>query len=72
MDDATIAAIATPQGRGGIGIVKISGNSALPIATAIFRKKEARKFLPGPLTICITVIFLPMTAGSWMKCFLPL
>ena len=33
----TIAAIATPSGRGGIGIIKISGARSLPIASAIFR-----------------------------------
>jgi tRNA modification GTPase len=36
MENSTIAAIATPGGRGGIGIIKISGSRALPIAAAIF------------------------------------
>jgi tRNA modification GTPase len=36
MDHSTIAAIATPGGRGGIGIIKISGAKAVSIATAIF------------------------------------
>ncbi|MEE4261620.1 MAG: tRNA uridine-5-carboxymethylaminomethyl(34) synthesis GTPase MnmE [Desulfobacteraceae bacterium] len=36
MDPPTIAAIATPGGRGGIGIIKISGSRAVLIATAIF------------------------------------
>jgi tRNA modification GTPase len=36
MDNSTIAAIATPGGRGGIGIIKISGTRALSIASAIF------------------------------------
>jgi tRNA modification GTPase len=36
MENSTIAAIATPGGRGGIGIIKISGPKALPIAAAIF------------------------------------
>lgn len=44
IDNDTIAAIATPQGRGGIGIVKISGTLALPMATAIFRKKGSAEF----------------------------
>ncbi len=38
MGNSTIAAIATPVGKGGIGIIKISGNAAIPIATSIFRK----------------------------------
>ena len=36
MENSTIAAIATPGGRGGIGIIKISGSRALSIAEAIF------------------------------------
>ena len=36
MENSTIAAIATPGGRGGIGIIKISGSKALPIAAALF------------------------------------
>ncbi|MBW1692841.1 MAG: tRNA uridine-5-carboxymethylaminomethyl(34) synthesis GTPase MnmE [Deltaproteobacteria bacterium] len=38
MNNDTIAAIATPIGRGGIGIIKISGDHALFIAESIFRK----------------------------------
>jgi tRNA modification GTPase len=36
MDNSTIAAIATPGGRGGIGIIKISGPEAISIIKAIF------------------------------------
>ncbi|HBG07503.1 MAG: tRNA uridine-5-carboxymethylaminomethyl(34) synthesis GTPase MnmE [Geobacteraceae bacterium GWC2_58_44] len=35
----TIAAISTPVGEGGIGIVRISGAASLPIARSIFRAK---------------------------------
>ena len=42
MDNSTIAAIATPGGRGGIGIIKISGSEAVVIATAIFSPAEQR------------------------------
>lgn len=38
MDASTIAAIATPLGSGGIGIIKISGPRAIDIVTRIFRK----------------------------------
>ncbi len=38
MKQDTIAAIATPVGSGGIGIIKISGRDALSIAAAIFQK----------------------------------
>lgn len=37
MAEDTIAAIATPVGSGGIGIIKISGHQALSIAAALFR-----------------------------------
>lgn len=37
MDRSTIAAIATPIGSAGIGIIRISGNDALAIAASIFR-----------------------------------
>jgi tRNA modification GTPase len=40
MESETIAAIATPIGRGGIGIIKISGPDAFNIADAIFRTKK--------------------------------
>ncbi|MBQ4603737.1 MAG: tRNA uridine-5-carboxymethylaminomethyl(34) synthesis GTPase MnmE [Clostridia bacterium] len=37
MENRTIAAIATPNAPGGIGIVRISGDNALEIASRIFR-----------------------------------
>ena len=41
----TIAAISTPIGKAGIGIVKISGPLSLPIAKKIFRpKRDIREF----------------------------
>jgi len=40
-NSSTIAAIATPIGSGGIGIVKISGKDSLPIAAAIFRRSSS-------------------------------
>jgi tRNA modification GTPase len=41
MEASTIAAIATPPGNGGIGIVKISGSCAIGIARSIFRPASA-------------------------------
>jgi tRNA modification GTPase len=38
--DDTIIAISTPPGFGGIGIVRLSGDKALPIAKKIFRPKK--------------------------------
>lgn len=44
----TIAAIATPPGDGGVGIIRISGSGALPIADDVFRpaKKSFSGFRP--------------------------
>jgi tRNA modification GTPase len=40
MYEDTIAAIATPPGEGGIGIVRVSGPQAMAIAKKIFRAKN--------------------------------
>ena len=40
----TIAAISTPVGEGGIGIVRISGPEALPIAERIFLRRTSGGF----------------------------
>jgi tRNA modification GTPase len=53
----TIAAISTPMGRGGIGIVRLSGKDALKIADKLFRspknkrlaKTESHKILYGSI-----------------------
>ena len=42
MNNSTITAVATPPGRGGIGIIKISGKEALSIAESIFVKKQRK------------------------------
>jgi len=41
MNDSTIAAVATPTGTGGIGIIKLSGQNALSIASHIFRRSHS-------------------------------
>lgn len=41
MDNATIVAIATPAGRGGIGIIKLSGPESIQIAKKIFRPAKS-------------------------------
>ncbi|HBG01704.1 MAG TPA: tRNA uridine-5-carboxymethylaminomethyl(34) synthesis GTPase MnmE [Firmicutes bacterium] len=43
MIESTIAAVATPLGEGGIGIVRLSGPEALRIADQIFRGKKGEK-----------------------------
>jgi tRNA modification GTPase len=42
-NEATICAISTPIGEGGIGIVRISGRDAIPIADKIFFSKKNKK-----------------------------
>jgi len=45
----TITAISTPHGRGGISIIRLSGNDAIDIAKKIFRQKKELKtgyFIP--------------------------
>lgn len=39
--EATIAAISTPPGAGGIGIIRISGDQALSLLKAIFQPKDS-------------------------------
>ncbi len=46
MEPSTIAAIATPVGRGGIGIVKISGPEAVASAAALFRPSKSGSPFP--------------------------
>ncbi len=45
----TIAAIATPYGSGGIGIIRISGPEAMDIAAQIFSRTRTGKAAPGHL-----------------------
>jgi len=49
-DGATIAAIATPPGPGGIGIIRISGPEAKAILTRLFRPLKARPTVSHQLT----------------------
>ena len=43
MQNRTIAAISTPLGEGGIGIIRISGENALQVADKIFRAKSGKR-----------------------------
>lgn len=40
--DETIAAIATPLGEGGLGVIRVSGPQAVPIVRAVFRDRRGR------------------------------
>lgn len=43
MYSSTIAAISTPYGRGGVALLRLSGEEAIPIAERVFRPKGKRK-----------------------------
>lgn len=43
----TIAAIATPPGIGGVGIIRVSGEQALALGAKLFRPKGKAAFSPG-------------------------
>jgi tRNA modification GTPase len=47
MDNSTIVAIATPVGRGGIGIIKLSGPASISIAKTIFRPASSGQGFSG-------------------------
>ncbi len=40
--DDTICAVATPMGEGGVGIVRVSGTHALPVASSILRLRSGK------------------------------
>ena len=42
MPDDTIAAIATPIGAGGLGVIRVSGPHAVAIVRAVFRDRHGR------------------------------
>lgn len=45
MSDKTIAAVSTPMGEGGIGIIRISGDSAIAVADKVFRGVTGEKLV---------------------------
>ena len=45
---ATIAAIATPQGEGSIGVIRISGENAIKIADKVFKSKSGKSLANVP------------------------
>jgi tRNA modification GTPase len=57
MNDSTIAAVATPFGSGGIGIIKISGKDSLAIAASIF----CRSLSGFPLDISQKAHYTPLS-----------
>jgi tRNA modification GTPase len=48
LDSSTIAAISTPPGQGGLGVIRVSGPEAVEIAQRIFRPANARPLALTP------------------------
>ena len=46
MQNDTIAAIATPSGTGGIGVIRVSGPDAFSLVLPLFRQSQGRRELP--------------------------
>ncbi len=51
--DDTIAAVSTPAGQGGIGIVRMSGLGAIAIASKIFKSSPREKTVAGAKTFSL-------------------
>ncbi|MFH1350439.1 MAG: tRNA uridine-5-carboxymethylaminomethyl(34) synthesis GTPase MnmE [Pseudomonadota bacterium] len=72
-DEDTIAAIATPTGQAGIGIVRLSGPRAVEIAKRIFRPKrplerlQSRRLYLGHLVDPSTEYMIDQVLLSFMK-----
>ena len=43
----TVAAVSTPRGKGGVALLRISGDTAIEVASRVFRPKHKK-----PLTEC--------------------
>src|SRR5581483_2702153 len=46
MQNDTIAAIATPPGSGGIGVIRVSGQDAFSLVLPLFRQPHGRSTVP--------------------------
>lgn len=61
--DDTIAAISTPPGRGGIGIIRLSGDAALRIANSVFNPVSGAGLAP-PNVACYGRVIDPSTGEA--------
>ena len=64
----TIAAIATPLGESGIGVIRISGSHAYDVGDAIFRSPSGKPLAQRRDRSIQHASSLPMTAVLSMKC----
>jgi len=56
--DSTVAALSTPPGKGGVALIRISGNDAIRISDACFRAKNGKSLLQAPARTAIYGNFL--------------
>ncbi len=61
MQNDTIAALATPQGVGGIGVIRVSGNDAFALVLPLFRQPAGRTELPSSHQLTYGHIIDPTT-----------
>ena len=61
MQNDTIAAIATPQGYGGIGVVRVSGPEAFAIVLPLLRRPGGATDLPPSHLLTYGHIVVPST-----------
>jgi tRNA modification GTPase TrmE len=61
MPNDTIAAIATPPGVGGVGVIRISGQDAFAIVLPLFRRPRGQQELPASHTLTFGHIIDPRT-----------
>jgi tRNA modification GTPase len=62
MQNDTIAAIATPPGTGGIGIIRVSGKEAFELVLPLFRRPRGRSELPLSHQLTFGHIVDPLTS----------
>jgi tRNA modification GTPase len=61
MQNDTIAAIATPPGVGGIGVIRVSGNEAFSLVLPLLRRRSGHTELPPSHLLTYGHIFDPST-----------
>src|SRR4051812_26372743 len=60
----TIAAIATPLGEGGLGVIRVSGTKAIGIVSKIFRQKAVNPAGRKPGSSGVTPLDPPLTSAG--------
>jgi len=66
----TIAAIATPSGRGGVGVIRVSGPKSSAVAQKICSSKRIKRLGTLSHQMIYTEFIDPKTKdiGLWLRC----